>query len=77
MEKSPSLTTIIDRACGPLTERIEQRRMPAFMRVHPAVFERIQELRAREIADNYPLMFLGMELAADSGLPLEGFAFAD
>jgi hypothetical protein len=77
MEMSPLLTTIIDRACGPLAERIEQRRMPALMRVHPAVFERIRELRAREIADNYPLMFLGMELAADSDLPLEGFAFAD
>ena len=77
MEMSPLLTRIIDRACGPLAERIEQRRMPAVMRVHPAVFERIRELRAREIADNYPLMFLGMELVADSDLPLEGFAFAD
>ena len=76
-EPSPQLTTIIDRACGPLAERIEQRRMPALMRVHPAVFARIRELRETEIANDYPLMFLGMELEADSGLPPEGFEFAD
>ena len=51
--------------------------MPALMRVHPAVFARIRELCETEIANDYPLMFLGMELEADGGLPLEGFAFAD
>ncbi len=77
MEISPLLTIIIDRACGPLAERIEQRRMPALMRVHPAVFARVRELRETEIVDGYPLMFLGMELEADGGLALEGFEFAD
>ncbi len=77
MEISPLLTIVIDRACGPLAERIEQRRMPALMRVHPAVFARIRELRETEIVNGYPLMFLGMELEADGALPLEGFAFAD
>ena len=77
MEISPLLTVVIDRACGPLAERIERRRMPALMRVHPAVFARIRELRETEIANDYPLMFLGMELEADGALPLEGFEFAD
>jgi hypothetical protein len=77
MEVSPLLTIIIDRACGPLAERIEQRRMPALMRVHPAVFARVRELRETEIVNGYPLMFLGMELEADGGLALEGFEFAD
>jgi hypothetical protein len=77
LETSPTLTTIIDRACAPLAKRIEQRRLPAVMRVHPAVFELIRDLRAREIADDYPLLFLGMELAADGDLSLEGFEFAD
>jgi hypothetical protein len=76
MEISPQLTMVIDRACGPLAERIEQRRMPALMRVHPVVFARIWELRQTEIANDYPLMFLGMELEADGGVPLEGFEFA-
>jgi hypothetical protein len=77
LETSPIVTRIIDQACGPLAERIEQRRMPAVMRVHPSVFRRIRDIRAREIADGYPLMFLGMELAPDARLPLEGFAFVD
>ena len=77
MEISPLLTIIIDRACGPLAERIEQRRMPARMRVHPDVFARIRGLRETEMINGYPLMFLGMELEADGGLPLEGFEFAD
>jgi hypothetical protein len=77
MERSPLLTIIIDRACGPLAQRIKQRRMPALMRVHPAVFARIRELRETEILNGYPLMFLGMELEPDGALPLEGFEFAD
>jgi len=51
--------------------------MPAIMRVHPSVFGHIRDIRAREVADGYPLMFLGMELAPDARLPLEGFAFVD
>jgi hypothetical protein len=77
LETSPMLTRIIDQACGPLAERIEEQRMPAIMRVHPTVFGRIRDIRAREVADGYPLMFLGMELAPDARLPLEGFAFVD
>ena len=77
IEISPLLTRIIDYACGPLAERIEQRRMPALMRVHPDVFARIRELRETEIVNGYPLMFLGMELEADGALALEGFEFAD
>ena len=77
METSPVLTRLIDQACGPLAERLENGRMPAVMRVHPLVFNRIRDIRRREIADGYPLMFLGMELAADPGLPIEGFAFVD
>jgi hypothetical protein len=73
----PILTRIIDLACGPLAERLERKRLPATMRVHPDVFACIRELRAREMADGYPLMFLGMELAPDPGLAPEGFAFVD
>jgi hypothetical protein len=77
LETSPILTRIIDQACGPLAERIEEQRMPAIMRVHPTVFGYIRDIRAREVADGYPLMFLGMELAPDTRLTLEGFAFVD
>jgi len=77
LETSPILTRIIDQACGPLAERIEEQRMPAIMRVHPSVFGHIRDIRAREVADGYPLMFLGMELAPDARPPLEGFAFVD
>jgi hypothetical protein len=77
LETSPILTRIIDQACGPLAERIEEQRMPAIMRVHPTVFGHIRDIRAREVADGYPLMFLGMELAPDARLTLEGFAFVD
>lgn len=73
----PNLTTIIDRACGPLAERLNRKRLPSTMRVHPDVFACIRELRSREMADGYPLMFLGMELAPDAGLALDGFAFVD
>jgi hypothetical protein len=51
--------------------------MPALMRVHPAVFARLRELRETEIVNGYPLMFLGMELEADDGLPLDCLEFAD
>jgi hypothetical protein len=71
------LTRIIDRACGPLAERLEIKRLPSAMRVHPDVFACVREIRAREIADGYPLMFLGMELAPDANLALEEFAFVD
>jgi hypothetical protein len=77
LETSPMLTRIIDQACGPLAERIEEQRMPAIMRVHPSVFGHIRDIRAGEVSDGYPLMFLGMELAPDARLPLEGFAFVD
>jgi hypothetical protein len=77
LETLPILTRIIDQACGPLAERIEEQRMPAIMRVHPSVFGHIRDIRAREMADGYPLMFLGIELAPDARLPLEGFAFVD
>ena len=77
MEKPPLLTRLIDHACGPIAARLEQGRMPAVMRVHPAVFGHIREIRAHEIANGYPLMFLGMELTADASLPLEGFALVD
>lgn len=71
------LTRIIDRACGPLSERLENKQLPSTMRVHPDVFACIRDIRAREIADGYPLMFLGMELSPDVGLALEDFAFVD
>jgi hypothetical protein len=75
VEPSPILTRLIDQVCGPLAERIENGRMPALMRVHPRVFHQIREIRAREIADGYPLMFLGMELEEDATLSPEGFIF--
>ena len=77
METSLVLTRLIDRACGPLAERIENGRMPHSMRVHPQILACIQGIRAQEIADGYPLMFLGMELTADDSLPLAEFSFAD
>ena len=73
----PGLTRLIDQACGPLAEKLANGRLPALMRVHPLVFDRIRDIRVREITDGYPLMFLGMELAADDSLPPEGFAFVD
>jgi len=73
----PALTRIIDRACGPLADSLERKRPPATMRVHPDVFACIRAMREREIAEGYPLMFLGMELAPDASLALEDFAFAD
>ncbi len=73
----PFLTAIIDRACGPLSARLSEQRLPAIMRVNPKVFATVRSIRAREIADGYPLMFLGMELQSDAGLPLEGFTFVD
>jgi hypothetical protein len=74
---APLLTRIIDQACGPLTARLEGGGSPRLMRVHPEVFACVRDLRAREIADGYPLMFLGLELAPDATLPRDGFAFAD
>jgi hypothetical protein len=71
------LTRITDKACGPLAERIEQSRMPSKMRVNPAVFDSIQALRTREIADGYPLLFLGMELVASEAVPADDFEFVD
>jgi hypothetical protein len=71
------LTRLIDEACRPLAEALETGRMPGTMRVHPQVFGYIRDIRAREIADGYPLIFLGMELQEDASLPLEGFSFAD
>jgi hypothetical protein len=75
--QTPMLTRIIDHACGPLAERIERSRIPSRMRVHPTVFECIKAIRSREIADGYPLMFLGMELVESENLPIEGFEFLD
>jgi hypothetical protein len=74
---SPLLTPLIDRACGPLAARLERGRPPRLMRVHPEVFASIRDLRARELADGYPLMFLGVELTPEDSLPLDGFAFVD
>jgi hypothetical protein len=73
----PFLTGIIDQACGSLSDRPERDPFPRLMRVHPEVFASIRDIRAREIADGYPLIFLGMELVAEAGLPLEGFEFVD
>jgi len=47
------------------------------MGVHPTVFECIKAIRSREIADGYPLMFLGMELVESENLPVDGFEFLD
>jgi hypothetical protein len=71
------LTPIIDRACGSLQARLDDNRPPRVMRVHPDVYAIVRELRARELADGYPLMFLGLELAPDALLPRDGFAFAN
>jgi hypothetical protein len=73
----PFLTRIIDQACGSLSGRPERRPLPRLMRVHPQVFASVTEIRAREIADGYPLIFLGMELVAEGSLPLEGFDFVE
>lgn len=73
----PQLTPLIDLACGPLAERLERGRPPSLMRVHPSVFARIRDLRSRELADGYPLMFLGLELAPGEDLPIDGFEFVD
>jgi hypothetical protein len=75
--QSPVLTRLIDHACGPLAERIEQSSMPGRMRVHRSVFECVEAIRAREITDGYPLMFLGMELVASENVPVDGFEFVD
>ena len=61
------LTELIDHICPPLRERIAQSRMPREMRVHRSVFECIRSIRAREVANGYPLMFLGMELRLRMG----------
>jgi hypothetical protein len=74
---SPMLTRITDKACGPLADRIERSRMPSKMRVNPAVFDSIKALRWREIADGYPLLFLGLELVASEAVPVDGFEFVD
>jgi hypothetical protein len=71
------LTQIIDRACPPLVERIRQSRMPREMRVNPMVFDCVSSIRAREIVDGYPLMFLGMELVASEAIPVDGFELVD
>lgn len=74
---SPLLTAVIDRACGPLAERIEQSRMPSRIRVHPSVFRCVEAIRAGRTADGQPLMFLGMELVEGETVPLDGFEFVD
>jgi hypothetical protein len=51
--------------------------MPSKMRVNPAVFDCIRNLRTREIADGYPLLFLGMELVASEAVPADDFEFVD
>ena len=71
------LTELIDHVCPPLRERMAQSRMPRAMRVHSSVFECIRAIRSREIADGYPLMFLGMELTASDALPHDGFELVD
>lgn len=71
------LTELIDNICPPLRERIAQSRMPREMLVHRSVFDCIRSIRAREIANGYPLMFLGMELKASDGLPADGFELID
>jgi hypothetical protein len=71
------LTELIDHVCPPLRERIAQSRMPREMRVHSSVFDCIRVIRARELADGYPLMVLGMELTASESLPPDGFEFVD
>jgi hypothetical protein len=73
----PLLTQIIDRACTPLVERIRHSRMPREMRVNPRVFDSISSIRAGEMADGYPLMFLGMELSASEAIPVDGFELID
>jgi hypothetical protein len=73
---SPFLTRIIDQACGSLSDRLAHP-LPRLMRVHPEVFASVTDIRARELADGYPLIFLGMELVAEASLPLEGFEFVD
>jgi hypothetical protein len=71
------LTELIDQICPPLRERIAQSRMPREMRVHQSVFDCIRSIRAREIANGYPLMFLGMELSVSDKLPADGFELID
>jgi hypothetical protein len=73
----PLLTPLIDLACGPLAQRMERHRPPRLMRVHPEVFACVRDMRARELADGYPLIFLGLELAPEATLPIDGFEFVD
>ena len=75
--RSPLLTEIIDHVCPPLVERIRQSRMPREMHVSPQVFDCISAIRAREIADGYPLMVLGMELISSDRVAGDGFELID
>lgn len=71
------ITDLIDLVCPPLRERICQSRMPRELRVHSSVFDAIRAIRAQEMIDGYPLMFLGMELSASDALAPEGFELID
>jgi hypothetical protein len=75
---APVLTRIIDRACGPLRERLERRQAPPRrMLVHPQAFDVVAGIRRQETVDGLPLMLLGLELAPAATVPIDGYAFED
>lgn len=58
----------LDRASTELLRMEEQNRLPDGIRVHPALYEMMADIRRRELDEGYPLMVLGMAVEPDAAL---------
>ena len=73
---SLQINAVIDAACPSLAVMSDANRLPETIYVNPALFDEVARIRRYETDNGFPLMFLGMRLAADPRLPVDGYRLA-
>ncbi|WP_103382115.1 hypothetical protein [Pseudonocardia dioxanivorans] len=73
---SSHIAGLLDQAAARMLD-LEQRGLTASeIRVSPDVYGEFRKLRARELSEGYPLLVLGVTVAADSRLESADFVLA-
>ena len=59
------MSVVVDNACTQISETWASGASAASLRVSPAVYTAVAAARPAEVAQDYPLMLLGLPLVAD------------
>lgn len=59
------MSVVVEQACLQIWQAWQSQATPVSLRVSPAVYEAVAAARPGEVVHDYPLMLLGLPLAAD------------